>query len=74
MHRIKRRVIVQYGSIPLAKILESAEPTAGGNAVIRDEQSDLSVCALRRADHAAAFQTAELDRLEVDHTEDFFAD
>ena len=74
MSRIKRRVTVQYGTIPLAELLESAEPAAGGNAVIRDEKGNLAVCAFRRADHAAAFQTAELDRLEVDYCGNLLAD
>ena len=70
----KRRVVVQYGTIPLERLLESAEPAACCDAVIRDEQRDLAVCAFRGADHAAAFQAAELDRLEVDDAEDLFAD
>lgn len=70
----KRRVVVQYGSIPLERLLDSAEPAACCDAVIRDEQRDLAVRALGGADHAAALQSAELDRLEIDHAEDLFAD
>ena len=70
----KRRVTVQYGRMPLAKFLRSAELAARCNAVVRDEQGDLAVSALSGADHAAAFESAELDRLQIGDDQHFLAD
>lgn len=70
----QRRVILRYGNEPLDRLLRSAKAAAGCNAVISNEQRDLAVSALGGADHAAAFEAAELDRLEIDNAEDLFAD
>lgn len=70
----KRRIIVQYGTIPLDRLLESAEPAACCNAVVCNEERDLAVRTLSGADHTAALQAAELDRLEIDNAEHLFAD
>lgn len=70
----ERRIVVQYGTIPLEKLLESAELAACCDAVICDEKRNFAVRTFCGADHAAAFQSAELDGLEVDNAENLFAD
>lgn len=72
--RPERRVIVQYGTVPLERLLQSAEAAARCDAVIGDEQRHLAVGALGGADHAAALEPAQLDRLEVHDAKDLFAD
>ncbi len=49
-----RRVIIQYGNVPLERILRSAEAAARCNAVVSKQQRDFAVGAFGRADHAAA--------------------
>ena len=73
-HTPQRKVVLQYGNVPISRLIRSAETAAGGNAVICDQQRDLSVGSLGRADHAAALDAAERHGLEVRDDHDLFAD
>ena len=70
----ERRLVFCYGHIPPERLLYSAETAACCDAAISGQQGDRSVWAFCGADHAAAFQTAELDRLEIDDAEYLFPD
>ena len=70
----KRRIVIRYGNIPIERIIASAKAAAGGNAVIGKQERNGTVGLFCGADHTAAFQTAELDGLEIDNAEDLFTD
>lgn len=71
----KRSLRMRYGSTPLSRIVsQSVESCTAGHAVIHEHDLTASIGQIRCTNHAAAFHTAELHRLEIRNQHDFSAD
>ena len=74
-----RRIILHFGSTDPARLMQyaglrSAEPASGRNTLIGENQLQTAVGRFCGADHTAALQSAELDRLQIGNNQNLLPD
>lgn len=78
MRQTARKIVLHGGALPYERLLRSlrfsAETAAGGNALIGENELNGAVRGFGRADHAAAFEPAELAGLEICDDQHLFPD